>query len=183
MREAEPQVCFQIYGVTLLVVDDDSSFRRALRRLLELERISVIEADGGESAIQAIDGDESQVIDAVVTDLAMPAGSGPELIAVLREHRPSLPLVALTAWTPLPAGLPPVPLLYKPFELKELVDAVGTLVLTPEGIRRRARQMRADAAESRALAERQRSIARDQQAKSGELMHAFLQMQDRMKRR
>jgi DNA-binding NtrC family response regulator len=183
MREAEPQVCFQIYGVTLLVVDDDSSFRRALRRLLELERISVIEADGGESAIQAIDGDESQVIDAVVTDLAMPAGSGSELIAVLREHRPSLPLVAMTAWTPLPAGLPPVPLLYKPFELKELVDAVGTLVLTPEGIRRRARQMRADAAESRALAERQRSIARDQQAKSGELMHAFLQMQDRMKRR
>jgi DNA-binding NtrC family response regulator len=183
MREAEPQVCFQIYGVTLLVVDDDSSFRRALRRLLELERISVIEADGGESAIQAIDGDQSQVIDAVVTDLAMPAGSGPELIAVLREHRPSLPLVAMTAWTPLPAGLPPVPLLYKPFELKELVDAVGTLVLTPEGIRRRARQMRADAAESRALAERQRSIARDLQAKSGELMHAFLQMQERMKRR
>jgi hypothetical protein len=102
-----PQVCFQIDGVTLLVVDDDQSFRRALRRLLQLERISVIEADGGEAAIRAIEEDESQVIDAVVTDMAMPAGSGPELIAVLREHRPSLPLVAMTAWTPLPSGLPP----------------------------------------------------------------------------
>jgi DNA-binding NtrC family response regulator len=178
-----PQVCFQIDGVTLLVVDDDQSFRRALRRLLQLERISVIEADGGEAAIRAIEEDESQVIDAVVTDMAMPAGSGPELIAVLREHRPSLPLVAMTAWTPLPSGLPPVPVLQKPFELKELIDAVGTLVLTPEGIRRRARQMRADAAESRALAERQLSIARDQQARSGELMRAFMQMQERMKRR
>jgi FixJ family two-component response regulator len=121
------------------------------------------------------------VIDAVVTDMAMPAGSGPELIAVLREHRPSLPLVAMTAWTPLPSGLPPVPVLQKPFELKELIDAVGTLVLTPEGIRRRARQMRADAAESRALAKRQQEIAREHHAKTGELMKAFLQIRERMK--
>jgi DNA-binding NtrC family response regulator len=176
-----PQVCFQIGGVTLLVVDDDESFRRALRRLLQLEKTSVIEADGGEAAIRVMEEDESHVIDAVVTDMAMPAGSGPELIAVLREHRPSLPLVAMTAWTPLPSGLPPVPVLQKPFELKELIDAVGTLVLTPEGIRRRARQMRADAAESRALAKRQQEIAREHHAKTGELMKAFLQIRERMK--
>jgi len=180
MGEAEFQVCFQIAGVTLLVVDDDPSFRRALRRLLELERISVIEADGGEAAIRAIEGDESHVIDAVLTDVAMPAVSGHELITVLREHRPSLPLVAMTGWTPVPRWLHPVPVLHKPFELNELIDAVGPLVLTPEVIRR-AREMRADAAESRALAERQRAIAKDQQAKSGELMQAFMQLRERMK--
>jgi DNA-binding NtrC family response regulator len=179
---AEPHASrFHISGTTLLVVDDDPSFRRALRRLLELEQISVIEADGGESAIRAIQGDESQVIDAVLTDVAMLSVSGPELIAVLLEYRPALPVVAMSGWTPLPVGLPPVPVLHKPFELNELVDAVGPLVLTPEATQRRARQMRADAAESRALAERQQSRARDQRTRSGELMKAFMDLRERMK--
>jgi DNA-binding NtrC family response regulator len=180
--DAGPQTTLEIPGVTLLVVDDDPSFRRALRRLLELERISVVEADDGERAIVLIEQDEPQVLDAVVTDVAMQAVSGPELIAVLREHRPSLPVVAMTGWDPIPPGFPAVPLLLKPFEVKELIEALGPLVLTPDAIRRRARQMRADAAESRALAERQMSITRDQQARSGELMQAFKQVQERMRR-
>jgi DNA-binding NtrC family response regulator len=179
--DASPQTTLEIPGVTLLVVDDDPSFRRALRRLLELERISVVEADDGERAIVLIEQDEPKVLDAVVTDVAMQAVSGPELIAVLREHRPSLPVVARTGWDPIPPGFPAVPLLLKPFEVKELIEALGPLVLTPDAIRRRARQMRADAAESRALAKRQQEIAREHHAKTGELMKAFLQIRERMK--
>jgi len=173
----------QISGATLLVVDDDPSFRRALRRLLEQERISVVEADDGERAIRVIEQDEPQVLDAVLTDVSMPAVSGPELIAVLREYRPALPVVAMLGWDPIPPGLLPVALLQKPFELTELIETVGPLVLRPEAIRRRARQMRADAAESRSLAERQRAITREHQAKSGELMKAFIQLRERMQRR
>jgi DNA-binding NtrC family response regulator len=181
--DASPQTTLEIPGVTLLVVDDDPSFRRALRRLLELERISVVEADDGERAIVLIEQDEPQVLDAVVTDVAMQAVSGPELIAVLREHRPSLPVVAMTGWDPIPPGFPAVPLLLKPFEVKELIEALGPLVLTPDAIRRRARQMRADAAESRALAKRQQERGREHLAKTGELMKAFIQLRERMKRR
>jgi DNA-binding NtrC family response regulator len=182
--DAGPQTTLEIPGVTLLVVDDDPSFRRALRRLLELERISVVEADDGERAIYVIEHDEPQVLDAVVTDLAMQAVSGPELIAVLQDYRPSLPVVAMTGWDPVPPGFPAtVPLLLKPFELKELIEAVGPLVLTPAAIRRRARQMRADAAESRALAKRQQELGREHLAKTGELMKAFIQLRERMKRR
>ncbi len=89
MPNADPQT-LEISGVTLLVVDDDPSFRRALRRLLEQERISVVEADDGEQAIRVIEQDEAQVLDAVLTDVSMQAVSGPELIAVLREYRPAI---------------------------------------------------------------------------------------------
>jgi len=181
--DAEPHATLQIPGTTLLVVDDDSSFRRALRRLLEQERISVVEADDGEGAIHVIEQDEPQVLDAVVTDVAMQGVSGPELIAVLLEHRPSLPVVAMTGWDPIPPGFPAVPLLLKPFELEELIEVVGPLVLTPEAIRRRVRQMRVEAAESRALAKRQQQIGREHLAKAGELMKAFLRLRERMKLR
>ena len=183
MITADPQTTPQIPGATLLIVDDDPSFRRALRRLLELEQISVIEADDGEQAIRLIENDEAHLLDAVLTDVSMQGVSGPELIAVLREYRPALLIVAMSAWDPVPPGLPPVPFLHKPFELEELIETLGPLVLMPEGIRRRARQMRADAAESRALAKRQQEIAREHQAKTGELMKAFLRLRERMKGR
>ena len=75
-----------------------------------------------------------------------------------------------------------MPFLHKPFELEELIETLGPLVLTPDAILRRARQMRADAAESRSLAERQLSISREHRAKTGELMKAFTQLHERMKR-
>jgi CheY-like chemotaxis protein len=171
VSNTEPQAPrFPISGITLLVVDDDPSFRRALRRLLELERISVVEADGGESAIRAIEGDEPRVLDAVLTDVAMPGVFGHELIEVFRENRPSLPVVAMSGWTPLPVDLVPVSLLHKPFDVMELIDTIGPLVLTPEATLRRARRLRLDAARLGALAERQHSKARGHGAKSDDLM-------------
>ncbi|MFL5460786.1 MAG: response regulator [Gemmatimonadales bacterium] len=181
--DAGPPTTLEIPGTTLLVVGDDPSFRRALRRLLEQERISVVEADDGERAIYVIEHDEPQVLDAVLTDVAMQTVSGPELIAVLREYLPGLPIVAMSGWDPVPPRLPPMPILNKPFELEELIETLRPLVLTPDAIRRRARQMRADAAESRALARRQQEIAREHHARTGELMNAFMQLRERMKRR
>jgi len=179
MSDAEPS--FKISGTTLLVVDDDLSFRRALRRLLRLERIAVVEAEDGEGAIRAIEQDKSKVLDAVLTDVAMLKVSGPELIAVLRKHRPSLPVVAMSG-SPFPGGFAPVPVLQKPFELKELLETVGPLVLTPDATQRRTRRVRVNAARSHALAEQQHSRARDQRAKSDDLMKHFIQLRERMKR-
>src|SRR6185503_4623694 len=61
-----------------------------------------------------------------------------------------------------------------------MVRLLAPLVLESQAMRRRARQTRADAAESRTLAERQRTIARGQMAKSGDLMIALMQLRSRM---
>ena len=167
-------------GATLLIADDDRSVRRSLRRMLELERISVVEASDGEEAIRVIERDEAHLLDLVLIDLMMPVVSGSELIAVLMERRPGLAVVAMSAAADLPPGLFPVPLLRKPFEPEQLVRTVAPLVLSSHAMRRRARQARADAAESRSLAERQQTIASDQRGKCGDLMTALMQLRRRM---
>ena len=173
--------CFQIPdGANLLIVEDDPSVRRSLRRILDPERISVIEAVDGEDAILVIERDEARLLDVVLTDLKMPVVSGSELIAVLMECRPTLPVVAMSAALDLPPDILPVPLLRKPFEPEQLVRTLAPLVLGSQAMRRRARQARADAAESRSLAERQHTIARDQMARSGDLMIALMELRRRM---
>jgi DNA-binding NtrC family response regulator len=178
---ASDTTCFQIPdGATLLLVDDDPSLRRSLRRMLDSNRISLVEAADGEHAIRLIERDEAQLLDVVLTDLKMPVVSGSELIAVLLECRPALPVVAMSGSVQLPPDLLPVPLLQKPLAPEELVRTVAPLVLWSQAMRRQARQSRADAAESRSLAERQRTIAKDQMAKSGDLMAALIQLRRRM---
>jgi CheY-like chemotaxis protein len=150
MSKADPQTtCVRIPdGATLLVVDRNPFFRRALRRTLELEGISVVEAGDGEQALRVIEGDEGQMLDVVLTSLLLPVVSGPELIAVLLECRPELPVVVMSALGELPADLPPVPLLRKPFDHEELVRTVAPLVLSSQATRRQAQQACADVAES-----------------------------------
>ena len=174
--------CFRIPGgANLLIVEDDPSVRRSLRRMLEPERTSVIEAVDGEDGILVIERDEARLLDVVLTDLKMPVVSGSELIAVLLECRPALAVVAMSALDDLPADLLlPVPLLRKPFEPEALVRMIAPLILESQAMRRRARQTRADAAESRTLAGRQRTIARGQMAKSGDLMIALMRLRCRM---
>jgi len=184
MNNAARQIAnFQIPdGATLLIVDDDPSVRRGLRRMLELQRASVVEAADGEQAIRMIEQDEAQLLDAVLADLHMPVVSGPELIAVLMECRPALPVVAMSGLVQLPPALPPVPLLRKPFEPDKLIETVAPLILGARAMRRRARQSRADAAESRSLAQRQRSTARDQKAQNGDLRTALMRLRQKLRR-
>jgi DNA-binding NtrC family response regulator len=169
--------CFQIPdGATLLIVEDDPSLRRSLRRILGSERTSVVEAADGEQALRVIERDEAQLLDVVLTGLLLSVVSGPELIAVLLECRPALPVVAMSASVPLPPDLPPVPLLHKPFEPEELVRTVAPLVLRSQAMRRRAQQTLGDAAEAHSLAQRESAIAKDRRAKSGDLRSALRQL-------
>lgn len=169
-------------GSTLLVVDDDPMVRRSVRRMLELSRVTVVEAADGEHAIQVIGRDEAHLLDAVVTDLDMPVVSGPELIAVLRECRPDLSLVAMSGSAELPRDLQEVPFIHKPFSPEQLTAVVEPLVLESQAIRERARQARADAAESRSLAARQLALAKEHHAAASEMMAALLRLRERRRK-
>jgi two-component system C4-dicarboxylate transport response regulator DctD len=115
-------------GATVLIVEDDANVRRALRRMLELNGAVVVEAGDGGQAIDAIEGDREGRLEVVVTDLRMPVVSGSELIAVLRECRPDLPVVAVSAVDELLDALHDVPLLHKPFTEEQLFATLAPLV-------------------------------------------------------
>jgi CheY-like chemotaxis protein len=82
----------------VLVVDDTAETRRLMRRVLERDRLRVIEASNGEEALRAI---VAQRPAAVVLDLRMPGLSGLEVARAVRAHEDpeirSMPLLACSA--------------------------------------------------------------------------------------
>ncbi len=169
---AQDEQCLE--GTTVLVVEDEVRFSRILRRFLKLSGVSSIEAADGEQAIRILEEDDGDLVDAVLTDLKMPVVSGWELIAVLRECRPHLPVVAMSATDPPPTLLGGVPLLNKPFLPEQLLVTLAPLVRQSRRIRQQSRQQRADAAGVRSEARYQTFVAEQERCRSGDLRAALL---------
>jgi DNA-binding NarL/FixJ family response regulator len=80
-----------------LVVDDHPLICEALRQVLKAldSDIELLEAGGGVDAL-AVAG-ESERIDLILLDLALPDADGFEVLRELRERHPSFPVVVLSA--------------------------------------------------------------------------------------
>jgi len=78
----------------VLIVDDETSFRMALRRLLEKDHL-VLEADSGHAALQLASREEP---DLILLDIGLPDGSGLDVLPRLKELRPSPTVVMITAY-------------------------------------------------------------------------------------
>jgi DNA-binding response OmpR family regulator len=80
----------------VLVVDDERFFREALRELLEGEGHELRLAA---NAAEALEAAEDPSVGVVVLDIQLPDQSGLTVLRVLRERRPSLRVVMLSAHT------------------------------------------------------------------------------------
>lgn len=80
---------------SVLVVDDERSMRDFLKILLEKEGHKVITADNGEKALQILG---NQLIEVVVSDIRMPGLTGIELLELIKEDLPDLPVIMITAF-------------------------------------------------------------------------------------
>lgn len=76
----------------VLIVDDDETDRISLRAYLEQAGHDTFLAEDGEEALRSYGG---RTIDLIVTDLQMPKVHGLELITVLRDLTPPLPIIAI----------------------------------------------------------------------------------------
>jgi len=82
-----------MYG-TILVVDDNSDIREATRLSLSREGYEVWLAPDGNSAMQLMNQPVlASAVCAVLCDLAMPNGSGTDLITYLRKDHPAVPII------------------------------------------------------------------------------------------
>ena len=77
----------------ILVVDDESAIRRALRPPLVELGFLVAEASRGEEALQML---RAVVYDAVLLDVNMPGIGGIETLRRIRAFAPRLPILMLT---------------------------------------------------------------------------------------
>ncbi len=80
---------------TILVIDDEAGIRETLETLLELEGYAVEMAIDGEAGLARI---EQRAYDLVLLDLALPGKNGIEILELIRERAPELPVIMLTAY-------------------------------------------------------------------------------------
>ena len=78
----------------ILIIDDEQSFRSAMRRLLEKTYI-VHEADNGTKGLELAREEEP---DLVLLDIGLPDMSGLDVISRIKEMRPSPTVVMITAY-------------------------------------------------------------------------------------
>ena len=87
-------------ATTVLVVEDEPTVSRLLRRVLERDGFQVRTAASGREVLDHWNLYELSV-DLVITDLVMPGGvSGTQLAAELRRLKPSLPIIFTSGYDP-----------------------------------------------------------------------------------
>ena len=120
-------------GVKILVVDDESMIREAMRQLLEHCGCEVEAFDNGQAALNRL---AERTFDVVITDFSMPGMQGDQLVAHIRKLIPDQRIIMATAFLEeyKVFGQPGATingLLFKPFTFRDLQDAIEA-VLGPE---------------------------------------------------
>lgn len=116
-----------LYGVRVLVVEDNAPLRTAIVRFLEGAGSEVLAAGTPSEALAMARADEGN-IDVALVDLILPEMSGPEFNDVLSGDRPGLAVVYMSGYAEkVSEGFPeddtPV-LLAKPFAREELIRTI-----------------------------------------------------------
>lgn len=117
---------------TVLLVEDETTVRAVVRRMLLGQGFSVREARDGESALRLWHAERDQII-AVMTDVVMPIMGGRDLARELRLIDPSLPILFVSAYAGHEPDLldgvdAPRQLLSKPFTNESLLTALRALL-------------------------------------------------------
>ena len=79
----------------ILIIDDDTSLRRVLEYNLQEEGYEVIAAADGGEGLACFD---EQQPDLVITDLKLPGVSGFQVLKIIGEKAPGLPVIVITAF-------------------------------------------------------------------------------------
>ena len=80
------------------LVDDDASIRWVLERALKHGGMNARVFDAAEPALEAL---RREAPDVLITDIRMPGASGLELLKRIRDTRPALPVIVMTAHSDL----------------------------------------------------------------------------------
>jgi two-component system, cell cycle response regulator CpdR len=119
-------------STTVLLVEDEYAIREFVRVVLEHAGYGVVTATDGEHGFTEYAADPDRFA-LVLSDVIMPNRTGPELVGLIRQIRPDVPVIFMSAYTgglgPTPIEMPAkVTLLEKPFSLDQLLHAVAQTI-------------------------------------------------------
>jgi DNA-binding response OmpR family regulator len=119
----------------VLIIDDDESVRALLRTTLPPDEFEVLEAVDGDEGLRLVAESDPHL---VLLDWRMPGRHGSLVLDELKERRPALPVIVITAeqqehHRALAESLRVDAFLTKPFSPLELLDTVERLVGGEQG--------------------------------------------------
>lgn len=119
---------------TILVVDDEASFRAVLRDILEPHGHRIVEAGDGEQALERLG---RMRIDLVIADQRMPRLDGMSLLRAIRGSQTPPPVILMTAYGTIPDAVDAVragaiDYITKPLESPDALLAVVARALQGE---------------------------------------------------
>lgn len=126
----------------VLIVDDERGMRDFLKILLMKEGYEVITANRGKKALEIL---ETKTVDLVVSDIRMPELSGIELLEIIKENYPELPVIMITAFaSPDDAVIAmkngAFDYISKPFNVDEIINVIRSAT-TKNNTKQRAPQL------------------------------------------
>lgn len=126
---------------TLLLVEDDTSTRGVIRRLLERQGFDVLEAANGLEAVERLDQHHARVR-LVLSDVMMPELNGMALANLIADRWPAMPVVLMSGYTDadIPqqnSGALKRPFVEKPFTSAVLLNALMRALYATEDVLRR----------------------------------------------
>lgn len=118
----------------ILVVDDEPYVCEAIKMVLEMDGHDVVATYNGADALALF---QSQPFDLLITDYSMPGMKGDELAAAAKAHKPSLPIIMISAYVEKLTGEgTPLrnisELVAKPFRLDEIKQAIQRVQHRPD---------------------------------------------------
>jgi YesN/AraC family two-component response regulator len=120
----------------ILIIDDEPSIQKMLKRLLEKNEYDVIQAANGNEGIKKF---KEYTPDLIITDLIMPEKEGLETIRELKKINPDVKVIAISGgglndpkmYLDLAAKFGAVKIFSKPVDNDRLLSAIKE-VITPE---------------------------------------------------
>ncbi len=114
---------------TVLVVDDETSFRNMLSDTLRVEGYDVKEAENGNKALEIISGDGCK---AVLLDIKLPDISGLEVYRKIKKDHPGMNIIMMTAYAKDKALMEKIQeggytCLIKPFKTSKLLGMIRNI--------------------------------------------------------
>jgi CheY-like chemotaxis protein len=110
----------------ILVIDDQADVRAMIAIVLRVRRFEIVEAATAAAALQALD---QSSFDLAIVDIFLEGTNGFDLIRMMRDRSPNLPVVAISGMTMLDfvsvsPELSDVVCLQKPFRPNDLIRAI-----------------------------------------------------------
>ena len=117
----------RIVGKRILLVEDDPGARESIKLLLTINRREVVEATGGEEAIELL---KRRPFDLAILDYFMPGMHGSQVALRFREIAPSMPILMVTAYLEKlrDSDKPVDAVIGKPFAIEDLRRAITKLL-------------------------------------------------------